>query len=124
MKKDGKLTGTDTVDVSGLFTWNGGTLADSGQINANGGLVLHRTDGAQLTLQAGTLNNAGAATFLNNDPYWGGPALMVNSGAVINNLSGATWDFQCDASIVQYYYGVAATFNNAGTLQKSAGLLA
>jgi hypothetical protein len=107
----GTLTGVGDFTVTGLLTWAGGYLSGTGQTFADGGLAI--TGGGQL--QGRTLNNAGTAT-------WTGTAgLAFTDGAVFNNLPGATFDVQNDASIGIGFLGFTPTFVNAGTFRKSAG---
>jgi hypothetical protein len=105
----GTLEGTDTVTVSGMLTWSEGTESGTGTTNANGGMTLT----VEPFLSGRTLNNAGTAT-------WDGAVFLMENGAVINNLSGATWNIENDAPI-QFEGGATPVFNNAGTFQKTSG---
>jgi YVTN family beta-propeller protein len=116
----GSLAGTDTLNISGLFTWSAGQLcavaacnaAGTGITNANGGIA---ASGNYLYLLGRTLNNAGIATFTNLPGY----VLYEGYGATVNNKAGATWNLTTDYHL-QIYSG-AATFNNAGTFEKTGG---
>ena len=122
------LAGTDTVTVTGLFTWAGGTLcttlsagscvAPSGSpaiLNANGGIT--GTGGAYYQFLYGrTLNNAGAANFGNTNGYF----TYLNFGSAINNQAGATWNQTVDNGYLAVA-GTGGTFNNAGTFAKTGG---
>jgi len=107
----GTLTGAGTVTVTGLMTWSGGTMSGTGITNINGGTAL---GGNFTTLSGRTLNNPGTVTVSGNSGYY----LTISNGAVVNNLSGATWDYHNDAAINS---SGTATFNNAGTFEKTAG---
>jgi hypothetical protein len=104
----GTLIGNGTVTANGLFTWTGATMSGSGRTVANGGLLIG--GGGIKTLSGRTLDNAGAGTWTNAG------VLSFNSGAVFNNLTGATFDIQNDENT-----SGSGVFNNAGTLIKSAG---
>src|SRR5262249_31933840 len=62
-------------------------------------------------LDGRTLNNSATVTVM--------PSLFVSSFAVINNESGAVWDLQNNASMIDN--GNSGTFNNAGVFLKSSG---
>jgi RHS repeat-associated protein len=107
----GALTGSDTVTVTALTTWAGGTIGGPGVFVTQGDMVL---GGGFLTLLQGTLDNAGTAT------WTGGGSMYFFQGSVINNEVGALWNFQSDA-----YLSVQDTsnsaFNNLGLLEKTGG---
>jgi hypothetical protein len=107
----GVLAGSGTVTVTGLLTWVGTTMIGlGGRTAANGGLALTGNSGR--TLGGGRyFDNSGAAT------WSGSGALVVISGAVFNNLPGASLWVQTDASLSG---GTAGTFNNSGLFRKSA----
>jgi hypothetical protein len=103
----GALTGTGNVTVSGLFTWTGGTLGGTGSVTAQGGMVI--SGGVRLN---GTLSNVGSATWASGD-------ITAGDGSVFNNLAGASFTIQADNT---YGPGVNNfTFNNQGTVTKTAG---
>jgi len=107
----GTISGTGTLTVTGLLTWTSGTMSGSGRTIANGELNI---SGAFSKFLSGrTLDNAGAATWSDTGNIWG----SGGSGGVINNLPGATFEVRNDTAFI----GFNATFNNAGTLIKSAG---
>jgi beta-propeller repeat-containing protein len=111
----GVLTGTDTINASGMFTWSGGTLSGSSTFNANGGISF--PNGTGRGLSGRTLVNNGTATFKDSSYS----SLNMDSGAVINNPAGSTWDFQDNSYISRGGFPPTGTFNNAGTLKKTAG---
>ena len=113
----GTLTGSDTVTVSGLLTWTGGTESGTGTTVANGGLAITASNAAFTILDGRTLTNAVTAT-VNGI---GNQYLDIGDNAVLNNLPGATFDFQADVTLrTNYEVSGAGTFNNQGTLEKSA----
>ena len=108
----GTLGGTDTVTVSGLATWSGGTMTGGGTTNAPGGLAIGGAAGKILS-SSRVLNTPGATA-------WSGTgALNVTAAAVINNTG--TWDCQSDAAITGGGAGVAFNNNAPGIFKKSAG---
>ena len=107
----GMLTSAGTLDLTGTGAKTfAGTLTNAGTLTISGSSVI--LDGT-LT-NSGTVDVTGAGT------------ISVNpSVATINNQAGATFDFQADATLSNVYTGNGAAyptaFNNAGTLEKSAG---
>jgi len=107
----GILTGTGTLTTAGPLNWTGGTMQSTGVTTCNGTLTLSGAGAKGIQLSR-TLNiNANAVVV-------GTASLGISSAAVINNPG--TWDFQGDGSIV-WGVGTAPSFNNTGTLKKSAG---
>lgn len=107
----GTIGGISTVTINGLLTWKAsGHFSGSGDVNADGGIIIE-AGGGEKTLRHRTLNNAGTATFLGS--------LSLQSSAVFNNLFGSVMDIQVDGGVI----GLApdAIIHNAGTLIKSAG---
>ena len=75
----GTVGGSDTITVTGLFTWLGGTLGGTGTLNANGGIDLSNPFGIFLR-NTRVLNNSATAT-------WTGAGSFGNdTGATFNNL--------------------------------------
>jgi autotransporter-associated beta strand protein len=108
----GALGGSAKITVTDRLNWASGTMSGTGptEIPVGGSLAL---SGTSVMYLARTVKNSGAAT-LSYYLY----STTGGSGAVFNNLPGATFDVQAD-------YGLAGTapavFNNAGTFRKSAG---
>lgn len=111
------LAGTNMV--TGTFNWNNGTIAGgpmtittNGVLNINGNTTLFL---ASALTNAGTVNWTGAGS------------LDVENGAgsyfgLIVNLPGALWNIENNQSLFNNVgAGNTAYFENAGTLQKSAG---
>ena len=120
----GSLSGTDSFAVSGLLTLSdGSTLGPSGTVDAYGGLFIAPANG--IVIDGTTLNNHAAATwqFSPNDNDY----LILNAGAVINNLSGATFTVSGAGTGDSYHAianqdGSAVAFNNAGTFIVSGAI--
>ena len=116
-ESSGTLGGSGTLTVSGQTTWTGGTMSGTGSTVADGGLAITVSDTDTVQLDARTLSNGGSGTLA------GSFYLEAGNNAIINNLSGATFDVQSSAGIRgnSPYIGGSATFNNQGTLTKSTG---
>jgi len=109
------LNGPATVVVEGAATWVRGTIAGPGVIDFDGGLNI--AGNFTRTLSGRTLNNAGPADFAIG-------LLLLNDGAIFNNLSGATFTASNPAgggNGISSDAGAPGVFNNAGTFTKSAG---
>jgi len=123
LSSQGALEGTDTVTITGLFSWLGGYLCTTaactaptgaqGVLNANGGIT---DSGANYYrfLDGRTLNNAGTAT-MNSPSYF----MYLGYGSVINNQSSATWNIAADVDYLNTT-NFGGTFNNAGLFEKTA----
>ena len=98
IESGGTLTGSDTVTFSGQTTWTGGTMSGTGTTVADGGLAITASSG-NTELDYRTLTNAATATVNGSGQF-----LEVGDNAVLNNLLGATFDFQADASLRTNYY--------------------
>src|SRR4029077_20213933 len=116
----GTLTGAGTLTIAGLLTLTGGTMSGAGVTNANGGMNIPNVN---VFLDTRTLNASGTTAFGNAT---GGSGLFLQSGAVVNNLAGATWSIvNGNVNVgngIIYNGGVAPAFNNAGTLQMTGGV--
>jgi hypothetical protein len=111
----GTLTGTGNVTVNGLLTWSWGTMSGTGLTTVAPGATLSIND-VDVYLDVRTINNRGKATWTGQ-----GNVIIGQNGAVINNLPGASWDFQSDAYIGGVAGTLAGTFNNTGTMKKTKG---
>jgi hypothetical protein len=112
----GTLGGTGTLGAGSQVTWADGAV--SGTLTNAGTLTV--TTGTSTKTLAGTLTNTGTVAVT------GGSAIFPGSnGVTINNQAGAVFDFQANAGLESRIPdGPAASglsFNNAGTLKKSAG---
>ena len=108
------LGGTNTV--TGILNWNNGTIAGPLTIATNGVLNIN---GSTTMFLAGALTNAGTVI------WTGTGSLDVENGAslyygLIVNLPGALWNIENNQSLFNNVVG-PAYFQNAGTLEKSAG---
>ena len=130
------VSGGLTVATGGVVNWSGGTIA--GQLDITNGAVVNWSNGtaaSYVNVQTnGLLNLTG-----NNTKYlvnvltnagtveWLGGNLVAQNyppnsyfGAV-QNLAGGLWDVQCDQSLYNNYGSGSPYFDNAGTVQKTAG---
>src|SRR4030095_13398672 len=88
----GTLSGSDTLTVSGLTTWDSGTMAQYGVTNANGGIDLRNVGSPpDKYLTGGRVLNTGGTT------TWNGGQIYVSSGASIHNFG--LWDVRIDSSV-------------------------
>jgi hypothetical protein len=117
----GTLTGPSSLTVAGPLTWTGGTMSGTGVTVAAGGMTISGI--AVKSLNARTLDNAGAATWTGTGSSDFGGAVTASNGAVINNSSGATFLVQMDSNISSGFLDAGpgpSVFNNAGTFLKSS----
>ena len=106
---------TSTLNLPGLFTWSGGTLALPGTTNATGNIAF--PNAGAMVLNGGMLNTPGAVTFAAGG---GGSSFLQSNGAVVNNTG--TWNLQGD-DFMTYNGGTATAFNNnaGGIFEKTGG---
>ena len=114
---NGIINLTSPVTNNAVFNWAGGTLSGKPLTIGSGG-VLNITAAATLynvLTNAGTVTMSGLASlsiYDNNTPtYLGG----------VDNLAGALWDIQTNASIACGICAGYEYFNNAGTFRRSQG---
>jgi hypothetical protein len=98
------------LTISGPTAWTGGTIGGSGTLSAQGGLTLGGSGAVTETLDAVTLDNAGAATLAGAGFY----GLALESGAGVVNQAGASFDLQNEVYVTSD--SSATFFTNAGSL--------
>jgi len=112
----GTLTGTGALTVSGTFGWTGGYLSGTGGLTVAKGATatIVPSSYSNTGISAGTLNNAGTVKLAppSDVAQW-----VLEKGAVVNNLAGATWTIA--ANTPQTSDGTAV-FNNSGAFIQSA----
>jgi hypothetical protein len=113
--RGGTLTGPFTVTVAGLLDWQRGTMSGPGVTVAQGGLILDTSaiPGGPIILDGRTLDNVRSAVWVGTQQD-----ITVIHGGVIDNLAGATFQIQADAT-VDSNGGGPGTFLNEGTLVKA-----
>src|SRR5882724_1255252 len=106
---------TSALNLPGLLTWTGGTLALPGTTNATGNIAF--PNAGAMVQNGGILNTSGTVTFAAGG---GGSSFLQSNGAVLNNTG--TWNVQGD-DFVTYNGGTATTFNNnpGGIFEKTGG---
>jgi Right handed beta helix region len=116
----GALGGTGEVTVNDTFTWSAGNMTGTGATTLGSGCTGSIDTGTDFKiLDAHTINNNGSLAYTVPAAGW---YMRSQYGAVINNLSGGTFDIQNDGIVIDYITaGAVGTFNNSGTLIKSAG---
>jgi fibronectin-binding autotransporter adhesin len=116
----GSLTGSDTVDVSGLLTWTDGTMDGTGTTVAEGGLDLGMVDTAYhvATLESRTFINQGMANWV------GSGEIDLFAGSTFINEPGATFNEQTNDEIwsdVGVGEAPSGLFDNQGTFVLAGG---
>ncbi|HEX3358969.1 MAG TPA: hypothetical protein VHS31_18465, partial [Tepidisphaeraceae bacterium] len=107
------IDGTSRLSVGHEFDWQGGNLLGSGTMQINTGATLNMS--AALNTATTLFRNIDNLGTIN----WSGTAsLEIGQGAVFNNSG--VWNFTADQSLIRNL--PFATFNNTGTLSKSAGV--
>jgi len=109
----GVLRTSGTLTPTTTFDWSGGVLGGSGSTDIGAGLTVSMTTGSDKTLDARTLNNYGTMN-------WSAGNLLLNNGAKLSNLSGASLNCQGDL-LLDSTAGTGMVFDNQGTFTKSAG---
>jgi hypothetical protein len=104
------IGGTGAFNISGVFGWSGGTMNGSGSTNVAAGAHLNVTGDA--SVRERTLNNSGTLT-------WTGGVFVCGDSGIINNKAGGIFDIKSNSTMT--YVGTPGTFNNSGTVRKSAG---
>ena len=110
------FTGTGASGVTLAFTggvlqWNAGNVA--GNVTNAGTLTI---SGSSTLGLSGTLTNTD--TILDSSTG----TVSANTGTMITNEQGATFNFQADASLENSNGATGTSFTNAGILEKSAGI--
>src|SRR5438046_469997 len=114
----GTLDGTNVVIFSGPFTWSGGTMDSS----AGGGKTVF-TNSATVSINSGNPKTLYRRLVDNyTTANWSaGQIISGGNGQAWNNMGGSVFDVQTDLSLAWAGFGSFLTFNNNGTLKKSAG---
>jgi hypothetical protein len=119
----GVVYGTAALTFNGAVTWTYASLCTAYSAStssciapqtqavatASGGITFGAGNG---TLDGRTLNNKQTVTMTSRGNF-----ITLSDSAIVNNNTGATWNFTADADI----NGSAGTFNNSGTLKKTSG---
>lgn len=122
---NGSLSIADEATFDGPFVWNSGEVNRSGgasgqHVICNGGLSIQGADAKTLGFFGGILlTNTGAATWSGDGDWTIGRLPNGCCPSIVENSTGATFEVQNDASILQDSFGVGE-FDNAGTLTKSS----
>jgi MBG domain (YGX type) len=104
----GVLAGSGDL-TSTNFTWTGGTIQGTGDVDITGSAALVSGD---MTLDGRNLNNFGTVN-------WGAGDIHLVNGAVVNNEPGAIFDVAAFATLMSDGSGA---FNNAGNLVATSTL--
>ena len=106
------LTVTGDLTITGLFTWEAGTIAGAGSLICNGG-ALFQTSSTK-TLEDKDLQLNAAST-------WSGGMIVVPQALPITIGMGAQWEIT-GADILRPVLGNTGVLVNHGTILKSGGL--
>jgi len=108
------LAGNTTLSFPGkLFQWNGGTIDTNGFTLTNAkGSVLNLSANDSSLQDTGSLNDAGQITQTAG-------TLFIKGGGTLNNAPGGVFQLLSDNGISASFG--SGTFNNLGTLKKTAG---
>jgi hypothetical protein len=107
----GTLSGSSTLTVNGSATFSGGSIMGSGTLVIPATRTMSITGGGFKIVDSRTINNSGSIIF---DAIG---STYAQGTAVINNLSGATYDIRSDSGF--YYNGGSPQFNNSGTINRN-----
>jgi T5SS/PEP-CTERM-associated repeat protein len=110
----GDLGGTDAVVVWGDFHWSSGTLSGSGS-HATYTESTATLDGVDKFLLNRNFVSQGSAS-----TAWTSGDIHLNNSAIFNDTT-STWNTNFDGTIVNDNPSLGSSFNNYGTLIKSAG---
>lgn len=110
----GLISGESELTFTSRFTWSGGGMEGTGKTTFAAPCLVVFQNGDNKTLRERTINNAGSVTW--NSAH----VLSIGGGTVWNNLPGSSFDVQSDFGI-QFWFAPGGTFNNQGSLVKSAG---
>ena len=114
---NGTLTGNATITVTGNLNWTGGTIAGIGNLDiANTAMFNISGSTSGRTLNTRAVNNGGTTVF---EPS---ATVSMGQGAIFNNEVGALFDVRTDQLFDYSGLSPLPTFNNLGTLRKSAGM--
>ena len=107
----GTLAGLGSLDIYGMFHWNGGSSGNGFSVTVHSSAVLNLQTG---TTFSGGLTNLGTVNWLagNLNINTNGPSAT----GTIWNQAGAVFDIQCDAVVANA--AVVATFHNVGLVRK------
>ena len=110
----GILDGTGDLAIQGRFEWPAGQIQGAGKLTFLPGSLVNVTPGGQHTLRDRRVINGSTVNWTSVGPDY------VGFGAVWENQAGATLDLKGAIQTI-FWGGVPASFQNAGTLIKSAG---
>jgi Ig-like domain-containing protein/List-Bact-rpt repeat protein len=108
----GSLGGTAALSVMDTMNWSGGNMIGTGRTIIPSGASLNLINGAIVTLNNRTLENAGTA-------IWSGGAGMNINFAVITNRAGGLFELRNNVSFI--LQAGSSRFDNAGALRKVIG---
>ena len=105
--------GVFSAPAGSQFNWKGGVMGGSGKTTIATGATLVVSEVADKSLNR-RLDNAGTLT-------WTAGRIIGDNTPVLNNLGGGLFDVQTDTTLFESNDQTIKTFNNSGTVRKSAG---
>jgi len=108
----GNLVGANTI--TGALTWVGGTWNGASSVTINPGATLLIAGGT------GVMDMDATQVTNNGTVVWSSGTIQGGNGSVVDNYG--LWNMTSDQTFNDAYGGVAAVFNNYGTLRKSGGI--
>jgi hypothetical protein len=107
-----------TMEITGALDWQSGSVHGTLSIANGGTLAISGTGASHELAEGGTVNNSGTVTW--NNGYIFRTATDVSATSCsINNLAGGV--FNITTNTQAYVNSKPWSFNNAGTLRKTAG---
>ncbi len=111
--RGGTLAGSDTIDVTGPFLWNGGAFSEL-NVRAHGGVFITPSSGVALSFLSGTIENWGHGQWTNGTIQ---TAVAASSPTLENHdtfdlIEGVAWN---DSTVI-----TGARFINFGLVQTPA----
>jgi hypothetical protein len=105
--------------AGGAMNWSGGTMGGPLTVASNGVL---NVSGDNVTYLRNALTNEGTVNYSSTYYFYVQNNDSSTYQGAIDNMAGASWDFENDPSYIACYFcsGYEA-FNNAGTVEKSGG---
>jgi hypothetical protein len=107
------VSGPGDITLNGPLNWSSGTITGAATVTANGGMNFSSVNVHDFNVNR-VITNTGAAVWTDNGQ------IRTGSGGVFNNTSTATFDIRGDSAF-NTAFGGAGSFNNAGSITKSAG---
>jgi len=110
----GMISGTGSLTVLGTLSINNGTISTTGTVNINSGATLTMAGTSTATFDAGTFNNAGAASISGSESF------HLTNGATFNNIGSFAILNDTGSNLGTFRLDNNTFFVNSGTLTKTS----